>query len=262
MPTAISHSSRFPTATVADETASPISRRASPSAPRRRGGSRGRGRCDAAVARSESSALVVDRDGSTASAPALIQRMGDFARLGRGRRRRPRSSRRAPAARGRRRTSDPPEDPSRRRRRASSASDASRRSECRLRTPSRARAGRTAPRPSSPTFVRTAVRRPRRAAATATFVGLPPTDLRNRRDSTNPACELLPVEVHADPTDGQQLEPVAHRTCSCQPVESRVSAASVSRNAMLRRTSSIGPRPSGMSADGSAQSCSRTYQPE
>src|SRR5438876_646432 len=46
------------------------------------------------------------------------------------------------------------------------------------------------PNPSSPTFVMTAARRPRRAAATATLVGLPPRDFANVRTSINvtPIC--------------------------------------------------------------------------
>src|SRR5207253_3279415 len=58
-------------------------------------------------------------------------------------------------------------------------------------TPNSASARRTyTPKPSSPTFVMTAARRPRRAAATATLVGLPPRDFANVRTSANvtPIC--------------------------------------------------------------------------
>ena len=46
------------------------------------------------------------------------------------------------------------------------------------------------PNGSSPTFVITAARAPSRAAATATFVGLPPSDLANVRTSASgtPIC--------------------------------------------------------------------------
>src|SRR5439155_2055299 len=46
------------------------------------------------------------------------------------------------------------------------------------------------PKPSRPTFVITAARRPSRAAATATFVGLPPRDFANVRTSASvtPIC--------------------------------------------------------------------------
>ena len=49
-------------------------------------------------------------------------------------------------------------------------------------TPKPSSASRTyGPNGSSPTFVITALRRPSRAAATATFVGLPPSIFRNVR---------------------------------------------------------------------------------
>ena len=52
----------------------------------------------------------------------------------------------------------------------------------------------------------TAARRPRRAAATATFVGLPPTDFANVSTSANPHALLAGVEVDAHTSDGDQLE--------------------------------------------------------
>src|SRR5207245_4786637 len=61
----------------------------------------------------------------------------------------------------------------------------------RVSTPKPARAERTySPNGSFPTFVMTADRRPSRAAATATFVALPPRDFANERTSGSrtPIC--------------------------------------------------------------------------
>ena len=69
---------------------------------------------------------------------------------------------------------------------------------------------RRSPNGSAPTLVYRAARRPRRAAAIATLVGLPPTAFENVSASLPARAELPAVEVDADPPDREQFE-LRHR---------------------------------------------------
>ena len=73
-----------------------------------------------------------------------------------------------------------------------------------------ARSRRTA---SSPTLVSTAARWPRRAAATATLVAVPPDRLAERADFPERDPQLLGVEIDADAPDGQELQAHSSRLC-------------------------------------------------
>ena len=64
----------------------------------------------------------------------------------------------------------------------------------------------TSPNGSAPTLVNTAARCPRRAAAIATLVGLPPTALLKLRAACQSGADLIAVQVDADPPDREQLQ--------------------------------------------------------
>ena len=87
---------------------------------------------------------------------------------------------------------------------------------------------------SSPTAVTTALLRPRRAAATATFVGLPPIDFANVRASASDAPVLLRVEV-----DAQLARSSGPRARSSDPRRRSSSCVSASSSAppAISRTS-------------------------
>ena len=109
----------------------------------------------------------------------------------------------APWARDRRAAGSRRAGRSRRRRPGCAAPGACRRSASS--TPKPRSAARTyGPNGSSPTFVITAARAPSRAAATATFVGLPPSDLANV-DLGQRDADLLRVEVDADAAHRDQV---------------------------------------------------------
>ena len=102
--------------------------------------------------------------------------------------RRRRSSGRARSAAGRRAAAGPPAGRARRRRPGSAGPPRSRRTTRRRRSPSSASRTKS-PNPSGPTFVSTAVRRPSRAAPTATLVAVPPRNLAKVETSlSGPFC--------------------------------------------------------------------------